>query len=459
MKRHILIIGGGISGLSVLHFLNKKFTARPDIELTLLEKEPQTGGTIQSLKKEDVIFETGPNGFLDNKPSTLDLVRELGLTDSLINASKATKTRYICVKDRLYTLPSGPVSFLSFPLLSVADKMRIMGEIFVPKSESKSETVYEFGQRRLGENFAKYFLDPMVSGIFGGDARDLNLSHAFPKIRQIEQEYGSLFKGLAASGIKKRKDRRKNSLTAGQPAGQLWSFQNGMGQLIRTLSDRYKKNIETGIDVSRVTYDGKRYFVGSTHKDYAADDLILAVPAYRACDLIAPVDPDLSAELRKISYAFIAVAGLVYSKDQFENPPKGFGYLRPTHEGREILGVLFSSNIFQNRCREDQRLFQIMIGGACHPQTADKNVHQLLEMAETEIHAILRARGKPLDRFLMRWEKGIPQYTKSYPGIYDRIQSIIRQHPCLHLSANYLDGVALNDCVANAKRTAENINF
>ncbi len=455
MSKQIIIVGGGVSGLTALYYLRQKYAQRSDITIKLLEQEPLAGGTIKTICRKGFQFETGPNGFLDNKPSTLALVSQLGLENQLIAASPATKIRYICVNDSLYSLPSGINSFFNFKPLKLRDKLRVAKEIFVAKGQNAQETVYEFGTRRLGENFAKYFLDPMVSGIFGGDAQNLNLQYAFPRIYQIEQEYGSLFKGMIALAFEKKRLRRKNSLTAGQPTGQLWSFKNGMGQLTDKLIETSRDFIETGVSVEQIFVERDGYKLQFAQKEYFADELILSVPAFSAADMLRGVHQNLADELTKIPYASITVVGLVYDKKQFDRLPQGFGYLRPTHEGREVLGVLFSSNIFPSRCPDGKMLFQIMLGGARNPNTVRKSDCELLALAKEELTEILGARGEPNDEFLLRWGKAIPQYDRAYPQTYSAIKKFVEQTPHLHLLANYLGGISLNDCTANAKALSD----
>jgi len=196
MSKNIIIIGGGISGLALLHYLKQKYIDREDIHIQLLEKNERLGGTIGSAKKNGCLYETGPNGFLDSKKRTLKFVQELDLEKCLVKADEDSKIRYLSVGNKLHRLPLGPKDFLSFKLLNPLEKIRVLGEYFIPKRCDPDESVYDFGKRRLGEKFSKIFLDPMVSGIYGGDARNANLKSVFPGIYALEEEYGSLVKAM-----------------------------------------------------------------------------------------------------------------------------------------------------------------------------------------------------------------------------------------------------------------------
>jgi oxygen-dependent protoporphyrinogen oxidase len=461
MRKKIIIVGGGVSGLSVLHHLRKKYSSRLDVSIKLFEKELKAGGTIGTVTQNGFQYETGPNGFLDSKPSTLELAHELGLSEQLITASSTTKIRYLCIDDTLYSLPTNPVSFLTFPLLSFGQKLRVLQEFFIPKGQNLDETVYEFGTRRLGEGFAKFFLAPMVRGIFGGDAKELNLRFAFPKIYQIEQTHGSLFKGMLA--LQRQKKKQRNSLAAGQPSGQLWSFQNGMGQLMQALSQKYRDDIFCGVTVKTIAPDAHGYTVEVAGEKHFADELILCVPAPIASELIANFDKNLAAQLKQISYASIAVVGLGYSTAQFVSLPKGFGYLRLPQNDALALGALFSSQIYTHRCSnkngEEQILLQVMLGGVDHPNICSKTDEELLSLAESEIQKTLGVKGAAQDRFLKRWPRAIPQYTRAYSQVYSAIKKDLQKQPHLHLLANYIDGVSLNDCTSNAKNLAAAIEL
>ena len=240
MKKQIVIVGGGISGLTLLHYLKQN---HGNADIVLLEKNDHLGGTIQSLKRQRCLFETGPNGFLDSKPRTLEFIKELGLEDSLIRADEVSKVRYISANNALHPLPTDPRSFLSSKLLNPLEKVRILGEFFVPRGKDPDETVYDFGKRRLGEGFSQVFLDPMVSGVFGGDAQKTNLKAAFPRIHQLEQEYGSLFKAMIKIRKTKKAEEKNENKAMGSPTGTLTSLRAGLSQIIEAIENRYSGSI------------------------------------------------------------------------------------------------------------------------------------------------------------------------------------------------------------------------
>ena len=449
MNKQILIIGGGISGLSVLHNLKKKYAVDPHIQIRLLEKNDYAGGTARTQKYPHCLFEEGPNGFLDSKESTLRLVKELGLEGELAPSHRQSAIRYICLNNQLHKLPSNPAGMFKFKLFSLYDKFRFPMEFFVPKGTNPNETVYEFGKRRIGENFSRFFLDPMVSGIFGGDARTMDLKSAFPRIYEIEQTYGSLIKGMIA--LKKQKSSGKKSLApAGQPGGHLTSFKGGMSQLTDAIYKRYHDSIHLYEEVTAIHRLSEGFSVETTRTQYFAQEIYLCAPAHKAAKFVGNFAPKLSHALAQIVYAPIAVVGLVYRRQQFDRFPEGFGYLIPSSEGTQVLGVLFDSNIFPDRCDPEHFLFRVMLGGARHPDILNLSHEELFTLARKEIANTLKFHMSPADQIIKVWPEAIPQYNIQYPALKSTIDDEVKKIHGLHLVANYLNGVSLNDCTANA---------
>jgi oxygen-dependent protoporphyrinogen oxidase len=455
MSKNILIIGGGVSGLSLLHYLKSRYADRPDVHILLMEKESSPGGTIRTIRKNGCLFEAGPNGFLDSKPRTLDFVSELGLAGELVRAEDASKIRYIALKSHLHPLPAGPKDFFAFRPLTFADKLRVLGEVFIAKGNDPGESVYDFGKRRLGESFARIFLDPMVSGIYGGDARQIVLRAAFGRIYALEQEHGSLFKAMMK--IKRPclptgRQKGEGGEAGGMPSGTLTSLRGGQSQMIEALGNRYKDCLRVGEEAQTIIRQGEGFVVYSSGRHYGADEVFVSTPAYQAAAILREMIPLLADDLEKICYAPIVIVGLVFSLSVFQDRPKGFGYLIPSSEGKDVLGVLFESNIFQGRALSDKILFRIMIGGIRHPEILSRPRGELISLALAEVRAAfkLAADAAPQEIFYVSLPKAIPQYDHVYVGVARKLAERLRPWRGLYLAANYLGGVSLNDCIENA---------
>ena len=450
MKR-IIIIGGGISGLAALHYLVQKYKDRMEVEILLFEKNREAGGTIQTQHLDGCTIEGGPNGFLNSKTSTIDLSCELGLEHQLIAADRQAKKRFVSLQNKLHLIPDGLFSLLSFEPLSLSDKLRIPLEFFAAKRPSEEETIYAFGARRFGENFSKIFLDAMATGIFAGDVRNLNLKLTFPKVYETEQRYGSLIRAMFS--IKKEQgsiNAKKFSRT--QPRGTLMSFAQGMSQLTSTLTSRYQNRIRLNCPViSMVKNHEGGFCVKTSHEKCLADEVFLCVPAYCAATLVRELSEFLSVQLNKIEYAPLAVAAFVYDRASVKTPPLGFGYLIPSLEKKQVLGVLLDSNIFPQRTGREKFLFRVMMGGVHHPEVLQMREHQLFNLAKAELNSMFLLLQPALKQIVTLWPKAIPQYTSAYANIRPNIAQELSRIKNFYIVANYLNGVSVNDCIENAQ--------
>jgi len=417
MKR-VAIIGGGISGLTALHYLKQRFPR--DVEVTLFEREPAVGGTIRTLSGHGCLFETGPNGFMGDQPSTLQLIEELGLTGELVEADATAQRRYIQAGGKLHPLPVKPGRLLKTSLLSAADKWAMVKGVF-KNNISTDQSIYEYVARRFSPNVAEYLADPFITGIYAGDIKRLHLASVFPKLGKRDKKRGK-----------------------GQK--RMFSFKRGMGQLIETLQARHQPHIRTATEV--VSLD-----------DIKADAVIVAVPAYAAGKIVAGSNPSLAALLEEVPYAPVAVAGLVFAADAFRQMPDGFGYLVPSKEGKDILGVLIESNVYPGRGAPGQVMLRVMLGGRRHPAVVNDSPENILAKAIKEIDSVYGLKADPVQTFVKSWPRGIPQYELGYPRLRENIAEELRKTPHVHLCANYLDGISFNDCVNNAKSIALQMTF
>ena len=437
--KDIVIIGGGISGLALLHYLKKRSGSRSDVDVRLIEKEVMTGGTIGTVSRNGCLFETGPIGFLDNREHMLELIKDLDLKERMIKANGKTKKRFVFMNDRLRAIPQTPSAFLKTPILNVSQKWRLLKEPFIPKGINPDESLFDFGKRRLGIGVAENLLDPFVSGVYAGDAAEISLRYGFPQIYQWEQEYGSLVKAM---------------LKTKMPKAQLTSWEGGMGSLIEALTKEHQENILCDDEVHTLTYNNSVFTLRTKNKEFSAHAVYLCTPAYAAAEILKPSWPALAADLLKINYASVTVVGLVYKREAFEVLPEGFGYLIPSKEQKKVLGVLFESNIFPNRCPDNQILLRVMLGGTRHPEVLTWDDQKIISAAKEEIQKVFSTKNDALQVYLKRWPKGIPQYDRGYAQVIESIKGKLSRVKNLHLVANYIDGISVNDCVASAYKAA-----
>jgi protoporphyrinogen/coproporphyrinogen III oxidase len=442
---NVAIIGGGISGLSTAYFLKQQ---KPELVITVFEKERSVGGNLRATVKDGFTFDWSANGFLTNVSDTLELARSLGLEDELLPASENAKYRYLFKNNALKPFPTSPPAFLKTELLSPFAKLRAASEYFRGKSVDKEESVYDFIARHFGREVADTFAEPAVVGITSGNAKELSVDALFPRFRKLEQEYGSLIKGLIAL--------QKNSQGT---RGRLTSFKNGGTQkLTDALNAALSSNIRQGVKVVRLTKLEQGYaIVLNDGETFQADAVVLATPAFVSAKLLEPISPEASQLLSSIPYADVAVLGLGYNRIDVPNELKGFGFL--TARGQEIraLGVLWSSAIFPDQAPEGHVMMRVICGGTLDPEFVKLSKEEMLESVRRDLRITMGITAKPVLLEQVIWKQGIPQYKVGHAQKVQNIMDSLKQHEGLYLTGNAFYGVGVNDCVREAKRTASSV--
>lgn len=439
----VIIIGGGISGLVTAFYIKQ---SKPEYQVTILEKEDFVGGKMQTQSIGGFNFEAGSNGFLSNKPDTLQFVNDVNAQHLLLKSNDNARVRFI-FKDKLYKLPSSPIEFFTTDLLSLSAKLRVMCEILIPKkNNTKDETVEEFGYRRLGKEFTDTFLDAFVTGVFASSANKLSIQSAFPTIVKMEQEYGSLFKAMFK---KKKKDA--------SPGGVLMSFTKGVSSFVEYLHDYLQKEmgirIVTNVSVSKITHSGTSYIIDSSNGNYVCNKIVLSTPSYVSASLLKQNFPLLSEKLSHINYSPVSVVGFGYNS--LEQELNGFGLLTTKNSKQKILGVLWDSSIFENRASIGKKMLRVMIGGARQEELALLSKNELIGITKDGIKQTMGINQDPDIVYIKQYKNAIPSYEIGHSELVSAIFADVAKIDGLYLNSNAYFGVGLNDCVSNSLRCAK----
>lgn len=452
-KRRVVVVGGGIAGLTTAFRVREEARAvDAPVSVTVLEASNRVGGNIRSEKSEGYTLEWGPNGFLDNVPATLDLARDVGLESELQPADPRAAKRFIWRGRRLHTLPSGPASFLASPVLSVRGRLRVLMEPFQARGpRDRDESVREFGVRRIGAEAADVLIDAMVSGIFAGDASKLSLPSAFPKMRAMEAEHGSLVKAMVSRMQARRRAGENGGGPAG-PGGTLTSFRRGMETLPLALARALGPRVRTGAGLRGVTPEGDGRW--RLHLDggevLLADHVVLAVPAHAAAAILRDLDPSLARGLDAAPVAGLAVVALGFSEGALDQTPDGFGFLVPRSERLRMLGCLRDSSIFPGRAPEGHALLRVMIGGAHDPEAVELPEDELVDTVLGELRITLGLKQDPGLVRVFRHPLGISQYNLGHGASLEAHERLLEKLPGITLAGSSHYGVAMNACVERA---------
>jgi oxygen-dependent protoporphyrinogen oxidase len=446
----LVIIGGGITGLSLAYFLLEK---NPSFDIIVLESEKKAGGKIWTDKVNGFLCEGGVNGFLDNRPKTLELVSKLALTP--LRSSDNARKRFIFSEGKLHRLPESPGAFFRSNLLSLPGRLRIIGEIFAPKGSGEDETLASFAKRRLGKEAYEKLIDPMASGIYAGDPEKMSLKSCFLKVYNLEQKYGSLIKGM----LKLQKEAKKTGKKVGAgPGGVLTSFYDGMGMMIDTLSGILGGRLRTGIKAVSVDKQKDSYLVYlSDGSHLEAEAVVFAAPAFETSGMVKGIDKNLSSVLSEIPYPAVSVVCFGYKRERFKHPLDGFGFLIPGREGRRILGTLWDSSVFPNRVPEGYVLLRSMLGGVKMSDLALQDEKRLTDVVMAELRDIMDIKVQPDFVKVYTHKQGIPQYPLGHQQRLATIDKMTSKFKRLYVTGNAYRGIGVNDCIENSYTLAERI--
>jgi len=467
--KHIVIIGGGIAGLSTAWYLQKQAAEKSlALRYTVLEKSSRWGGKILTEQVEGdgdqpFVVEGGPDSFLTQKPWALQLARELGLEDRLLGTNDYRRKVYVLHKGRPTPLPDGvllivPTKIKPFalsPLISLPGKLRMGLELFIPpKMDGQDETLADFVTRRLGSEALDKIAEPLMSGIYNAEAERQSLLATFPRFRALEEKYGSLIKGMLAS--RKSRGQRPGTGTGQSPAkrpiSMFVSLKDGLEELVRVLPDKLTGDLRLNTSVTKVKQqDGRFSLTLNNGQHIEADTVVLAIPSYFAAGLIEDIAPEAAAGLEGIRYVSTGTISLAYRREEIDLP-EGFGLVIPRSEERLINAVTITSTKFDRRAPAGHVLLRVFFGGSRRPEMMEVNDEQLLSSVQSELEAVLDIDAQPLFWRIYRWSKANPQYDV---GHLKRVAAIEENLPAgLYLTGSPYRGIGIPDCVHQGQQTA-----
>lgn len=475
----LVVVGGGITGLTTALKVRDLAEERGRrVQVTLLEASERLGGNIRSERERGFTMEWGPNGYLDNVPETPALVRRLGLEERVQRADESAARRYLYRDGRLHLLPTGPLGFLTSPVLSLPGRLRVFWEPFAPgRPEGERETIYEFASRRIGDEAARVLIDAMVSGVYAGDIHTLSLKSTFPKMFAMESEYGGLVRAMLARMKQRRAAKKRVAELRAQgeqveelvrpggpagPGGTLTSFTGGLEVWIEGLADELEGCWQVSSPVTAVRAApggaGSRYLVEvAGDRILPADGVVMTVPAPKAAPPLRSLDRALAGEIDTLPTASLVVVALGYEEADLDGAPDGFGFLVPRQEGIRMLGCLWDSSIFPGRAPEGKVLLRVMIGGAHDPDAVALPEQQLLEIVRSELARTMGIQAEPVLTRVFRHPLGIGQYPLGHPERLDRIHGHLERYPGLFVAGSSYYGVSMNACIQKASEQAPEI--
>jgi len=454
MKR-IAIIGGGISGLSAAFFLEQRRLAGIPLEYILFEASPRFGGVIFTERVDDCLVEAGPDSFLTEKPEASELCRDLGITDQLLGSNDSQRKTYILVNGKLIAIPDGLAFMIPTkvfpaalsPLFSWHTKLKMAREWFHPPLEVKSdESVASFVERHYGKDMLDRVADPLLSGIYGGDASQLSVKAVLPRFVEMQARCGSLSKAV----IKNRSQAIEKS---SRPI--FTSLKDGMQELVSALLLRIPaSSIHSSAPIQSVSSVSSGWRVSWKENTEQFDSVILAVPSYVTAKLLDSPIANLASELRGIQYSSSVTVALGFDRKVREFLPAGFGYLVPRGEGKRVLAVTFVHNKFPHRAPEDRALLRCFLAGTRDESVLGLSDDEILQTVGKELREVLGIKAEPGFTRIYKWKAAMAQYNVGHLERLQRIEILRTQLPGLFFAGNAHNGIGIPDCVRSGQQAA-----
>ncbi len=447
----VVVVGGGIAGLAAARHLESLL---PDAEITLVERSEQLGGKLLTEQVDGFVVEGAADSFLSRKPRGVGLCEELGLEGRLVGRRPEHARSFIRHGAELYRLPEGLTGMIPTDLdalagsnlLSAPGRARLEAERELPPAPpGGDESIASFVSRRLGPEAYERLVEPLMTGIYGGDGDRLSLEATFPDLRALELEHGSLLAGLEAQ----HQARSRYPVFVSLPGG--------VGELVRALVAALERTTFAIAAATSVSERSGGYLVelGASRRQ-EADAVVLAVPAFATAELVSDFDPALADAHAEIPYASSAIVTLGYATEDVPHPLDGFGYVVPKTEGSDVLACTWSSSKWEGRAPAGRELLRVYLGRFGGRDVTALSDGELVTLAREELR-VLDFDAEPALVRVQRWPHGMPQYTLGHRERLKRIDAALEPHPGLALAGAAYRGVGIPDCIHSGEVAARTV--
>jgi oxygen-dependent protoporphyrinogen oxidase len=460
----VVVVGGGIAGLSAAYALSQ--SEGPPVACTLVEAESRLGGKILTEQADGFVIEGGPDSFLSLKPWGIELCRKLGLEDRLIGTNPDRRRTFVYSRGRLEELPEGLAlgfparlgPFLRSGLLSWPGKLRLGAEVLVPRRrEEGDESMGAFFRRRLGDEALERIIEPLMTGIYAGDADRLSIQATFPRFPEMEREHGSIVRSMLGAR-RRRKASEKGEASRWTP---FVTLRGGLSELVRALTGRLstvKVCVGRRVRAIRARGEGAGYEVLlEDEPPIAADAVVLATPAFGAAGLLEPLDATLAGMLGGIPYASTATVTLGYRREGFSHSLDGYGFVIPRVEGRALLASTWSSSKWDHRAPDGSVLIRSYVGGAGRDAALEGSDEELVELVRADLRHVMGVTEEPVLARVFRWPRAMPQYLVGHLERLAVIEERLKRWPGVFLAGAAYRGVGIPDCIRDGLGAADRV--
>jgi protoporphyrinogen/coproporphyrinogen III oxidase len=459
-KAKVVIIGGGITGLTAAYYLQKEIKEKGlPIECILLEASHRLGGKIQTTVRDGFVIERGPDSFLARKTSALRLVKEVGLENELVH--NATGKSYVLVKGRLHQIPGGAVMgiptkiapFVTTGLFSPFGKLRAALDFILPRShERKDQSLGQFFRRRFGDEVVENLIEPLLSGIYAGDIDQLSLLATFPQFYQVEQTYGSLILGMRKSAQKQKASQKK------EDKGIFLTLKSGLASLVDAIENHLESGtVMKGIRVEQIEKQGDSYSLQlSTGNTLLADAVVVAVPHSVVPSMFSPYE--FFRPFKEMPATSVATVAMAFSGDAIKKDIDGTGFVVSRNSDYSITACTWTHKKWPHTTPKDKVLLRCYVGRAGDESIVDQSDDEIVKVVLDDLNKIMDITSQPDFSIVTRWKHSMPQYTVGHKERLEHIKEKLKAElPGIFLAGSSYEGLGLPDCIDQGELAVKNV--
>lgn len=458
-RPHVVIVGGGVSGLATAHAIHSRLGAK--VRLTVVEGGPRLGGKVATQDFGGHRVDTGPDALLVRVPAMVALLEDLGLGDQLVAPSALGA--HIWSRGRLRRIPTGTmfgvpdrlIPLLKSRLLSPVGIARAGLDLMLPRRPQVGDdpSIADLVAPRLGSQVFNRLVEPLLGGVHAGRAAELSARSTVPEIAALAGKNRSLYLGLLR--LRLHAPPRK-----GGPV--LITLAGGLGRLVDALVARLgDADLLLDSPAGAVARHDGCYRVDLVDgQSIPADAVVLATPAFASAHLLAELAPDIATELAEVPYVDVATIWLAYPRSAMGRPLDGTGFLVPPEENKFLVGCTWSSAKWPHLASTqdaDLVLIRCMVGRRGDTRWLTMDDETLVRRSHEELVEAMGLTAGPVDQSIQRWPQAMPQYLVGHAGRLDALKAALRELPGLHLTGAAYRGVGIASCVADAERIARTV--
>jgi protoporphyrinogen/coproporphyrinogen III oxidase len=460
-RRKVVIVGGGITGLTTAFYLQKKAKAQDElIDIVIIEASLRLGGKIHTVRKNGFIIERGPESFFDTGSNVRNLARDLNIEHTMIQNNNGRT--FIAIGNELHPIPSNILlggspkilSFMKSNVLSLSGKVRAAGDLFLPNpSQEADEPISDFFRRRFGKEVVENLVEPVLAGTFAGDIDHASLQSMFPQFYQLEKEYRSLLIGMKKTG--------KGIYALVDTPGEIHyeSFENGLEALIESLENALsEQTILKGLKVDSIKnqQDNSLQLYLNDGSKIIADNVIVTTPFNVTKNIFR--DSAVMQEMPKMSYATIATVTLAFKKGEMKDYADALNFFVSRSSDLAITTCTWSSYKWDNATPEDYEMIRVYIGRVGDESIVELSDNEIEKIVLQDLQKAIGLKATPIFTVVARWKEAMPQYTIGHGSRMTTMkQQFMQEYPNVILAGSSYEGISIPDCVKQGKEVADEV--